>query len=158
MIAPEPPKCSPQTSSASCCQPQPDPPAAEEVTAASDSCCGPQAGRRQLPGYRLEPFVCAWLETSLGPVPQVSSQLSWRDRRGRWAMRWGFGRDRYQLTPGLYAVGHPDAQAPVLVSANYKLSFDCLRTALAGRSAWLLVIDTKGINVWCAAGKGTFGT
>ena len=25
-------------------------------------------------------------------------------------------------------------------------------------NAWILVIDTKGINVWCAAGKGTFGT
>jgi hypothetical protein len=24
--------------------------------------------------------------------------------------------------------------------------------------AWILVLDTKGINVWCAAGKGTFGT
>jgi acetyl-CoA decarbonylase/synthase complex subunit gamma len=23
---------------------------------------------------------------------------------------------------------------------------------------WILVLDTKGINVWCAAGKGTFGT
>jgi acetyl-CoA decarbonylase/synthase complex subunit gamma len=25
-------------------------------------------------------------------------------------------------------------------------------------NAWILVLDTKGINVWCAAGKGTFGT
>jgi acetyl-CoA decarbonylase/synthase complex subunit gamma len=24
--------------------------------------------------------------------------------------------------------------------------------------AWILVLDTRGINVWCAAGKGTFGT
>jgi acetyl-CoA decarbonylase/synthase complex subunit gamma len=23
---------------------------------------------------------------------------------------------------------------------------------------WILVLDTKGINVWCSAGKGTFGT
>jgi acetyl-CoA decarbonylase/synthase complex subunit gamma len=38
------------------------------------------------------------------------------------------------------------------------MSFDCLRQALAGRSAWILALDTKGINVWCAAGKGTFGT
>jgi acetyl-CoA decarbonylase/synthase complex subunit gamma len=33
-----------------------------------------------------------------------------------------------------------------------------VRSALAGRSAWLLVLETYGINVWCAAGKGTFGT
>jgi CO dehydrogenase/acetyl-CoA synthase delta subunit len=44
------------------------------------------------------------------------------------------------------------------VSANYKLSFDILRRALTGHHAWVLVLDTKGINVWCAAGKGTFGT
>jgi hypothetical protein len=25
-------------------------------------------------------------------------------------------------------------------------------------NAWVLVLDTKSINVWCAAGKGTFGT
>ncbi len=46
----------------------------------------------------------------------------------------------------------------VLVSANYKMSFDRLRQALSGLDLWILVIDTKGINVWCAAGKGTFGT
>jgi len=38
------------------------------------------------------------------------------------------------------------------------LSFDILRRALHGINAWILVLDTKGINVWCAAGKGTFGT
>jgi hypothetical protein len=44
----------------------------------------------------------------------------------------------------------------VLVTANYKLTFDRLRSSLKGLDAWLLVIDTLGINVWCAAGKGTF--
>ena len=33
-----------------------------------------------------------------------------------------------------------------------------MRNSLPGRNAWILVLDTKGINVWCAAGKGTFGT
>jgi hypothetical protein len=46
----------------------------------------------------------------------------------------------------------------MMVSANYRLSFNHLRGALAGRKAWILVLDTKGINVWCAAGKGTFCT
>jgi hypothetical protein len=64
----------------------------------------------------------------------------------------------YIIEPGLYALGSPDDQAPVLVTGNYKMSFDRLREALPGRHAWLLVLDTKGINVWCAAGKGTFGT
>ncbi len=38
------------------------------------------------------------------------------------------------------------------------MSFDQLRSALGGIDGWILVLDTKGINVWCAAGKGTFGT
>lgn len=64
----------------------------------------------------------------------------------------------YTVLPGLYALGQPDENSPVCVTANYKMSFDRLREALPGRSAWLLVLDTNGINVWCAAGKGTFGT
>jgi acetyl-CoA decarbonylase/synthase complex subunit gamma len=44
------------------------------------------------------------------------------------------------------------------VTANYKLSFDVLRKNLTGENGWILVLDTKGVNVWCAAGKGTFGT
>jgi acetyl-CoA decarbonylase/synthase complex subunit gamma len=64
----------------------------------------------------------------------------------------------YKVDPGLYALGTPDDKSLVFVSANYKMSFDRLRHALAGRSAWILVLDTQGINVWCAAGKGTFGT
>jgi hypothetical protein len=38
------------------------------------------------------------------------------------------------------------------------MSFDILRRAITGLDAWILVLDTRGINVWCAAGKGTFGT
>lgn len=64
----------------------------------------------------------------------------------------------YLVPPGLYAVGAPSADNPVVVTANYKMSFDIVRSALAGRDVWLLVLETFGINVWCAAGKGTFGT
>jgi hypothetical protein len=67
-------------------------------------------------------------------------------------------RNRYRVSPGLYAIGSPDKKSPVLVTANYKLSFDSLRFSLDGLDAWLLVADTRGINVWCAAGKGTFST
>jgi acetyl-CoA decarbonylase/synthase complex subunit gamma len=64
----------------------------------------------------------------------------------------------YSVAPGIYALGNPDDNSPVLVTANYKMSFDYLREALPGRDVWIIVLDTKGINVWCAAGKGTFGT
>ena len=94
----------------------------------------------------------------LHDVPQVSTQLSWRDHLGTLRARLGFFRNTYALSPGLYAVGTPDDNAPVLVTANYKLTFDALRQELEGRAVWLLVLDTRGINVWCAAGKDLFST
>jgi hypothetical protein len=105
-----------------------------------------------------QPFVTGSIETPVGPVPQVSSALTWQDHWGTVRARWGVGRMNYTVEPGLYALGNPDNQSPVLVAANYKMSFDRLREAIPGRNAWLLVLDTDGINVWCAAGKGTFGT
>lgn len=62
------------------------------------------------------------------------------------------------VDPGLYALGSPNDKSPVLVTANYKLSFDALRSSLRDRDVWILVLDTDGVNVWCAAGKGTFST
>jgi acetyl-CoA decarbonylase/synthase complex subunit gamma len=64
----------------------------------------------------------------------------------------------YTVPAGLYAVGQPGTKSPILVTANYKLTFDHLRRELARRDLWLLALETFGINVWCAAGKGTFGT
>ncbi|MBW1712647.1 MAG: acetyl-CoA synthase subunit gamma [Deltaproteobacteria bacterium] len=95
--------------------------------------------------------------TPAGERPRVSSDLSWADRWGAIKARWGVGRMSYTVEPGLYALNRPDPGSPVLVTANYKMSFDQLRRSLPGRDAWILVLDTKGINVWCAAGKGTFG-
>jgi acetyl-CoA decarbonylase/synthase complex subunit gamma len=84
--------------------------------------------------------------------------MTWRDRVGAVRVRCGIRRMHYRVRPGLYAVGRPGPDAPVLVSSNYTLSFDHLRRSLAGRDAWILVLDTHGINVWCAAGKGHFST
>jgi len=105
-----------------------------------------------------QPFVVGSVPTPAGEVPQVSSSLRPTDYWGMFKVRWRIGRMRYKIEPGLYALGRPDDCSPVLVTANYKMSFDRLREALPGRNAWILVLDTKGINVWCAAGKGTFGT
>ena len=91
------------------------------------------------------------------PVKTVSTTLSTKDILGAWKVRWGIGRMDYTVDPGLYAVGKPDNDSPVFVSANYKLTFDVLRKNLGGLNCWLLILDTKGVNVWCAAGEGTFG-
>lgn len=82
--------------------------------------------------------------------------LSLKDKWQTLGTRLGFIRNKYAVAPGLYCVGTPDRDSPVLVTANYKLSFDSLRRELAGIAAWVLVLDTRGINVWCAAGKELF--
>ena len=107
---------------------------------------------------RIPGWVSGMVRTPVGVAPLVKTTLSRSDVIGSWKARWGIGRMNYRVTPGLYGVGAPEEDSPVLVSANYKMSFDRLRRALAGIDAWILVLDTKGINVWCAAGKGTFGT
>jgi hypothetical protein len=98
------------------------------------------------------------MQTPAGAVPRVHSRLDRDDRMGTVLARLGIGRDTYSIAPGLYGVGSPDAGSPVMVTANYKLTVDSLRGSLAGIDAWILVLDTKSINVWCAAGKGTFST
>jgi hypothetical protein len=89
---------------------------------------------------------------------RVRSEWTAEDRRGAIRCRLGTFRMRWRVEPGLYALGRPDADAPVLVTANYRLGFDMLRRDLGGIACWILVLDTNGINVWCAAGAGTFGT
>jgi acetyl-CoA decarbonylase/synthase complex subunit gamma len=103
-------------------------------------------------------FVSGSILTSAGHLPQVTSVLRWHDHWGTIKARLGVLRMNYSVAPGLYALGNPHDNSPVLVTANYKMSFDRLREALLGRNVWILVLDTIGINVWCAAGKGTFGT
>jgi acetyl-CoA decarbonylase/synthase complex subunit gamma len=103
-------------------------------------------------------YITNQIETPTGSVAQVSTVWTKKDLLSTIKVRWSIGRMNYNVTPGLYAVGNPNADSDVYVSCNFKLSFDHLRRALHGLSAWILVLDTKGINVWCAAGKGTFGT
>ena len=91
-------------------------------------------------------------------IPVVSTTLIPIDILGNLKVRFGIGRDNYKIDPGIYAVGKPDNTSPVLVSANYRLTFNTLRKNLSGMNCWLLILNTRGINVWCAAGKGTFGT
>ena len=62
-----------------------------------------------------------------------------------------------KFTPGLYKIGQPDESSPVLVTGNYELTVRRLVQALDGSlDAWILIADSNGINVWCAAGGGFF--
>lgn len=116
-----------------------------------------EAGEITIPSVK-QSFTCGAQETVIGRIPIVAGELTARDQRGSFLARWNIGRMHFTVEPGLYALGNPNQESPVLVTANYKMSFDVLRSSLPDRNLWILVLDTKGINVWCAAGKGTFGT
>lgn len=91
-------------------------------------------------------------------VTRVTGKLSFGDKIGALQVRSGIHRNSYSVSPGLYAIGKPDSRSDVFVTSNYKLTFDIVRNKMEGMDAYILVLDTKGVNVWCAAGKGTFGT
>jgi len=103
-------------------------------------------------------YITGSLATNAGTVPRISTAWSVNDILNTIRVRWAIGRMNYKVEPGLYAVGNPDNDSEVFVTGNFKLSFDHVRKALSGMNAWLLILNTKVINVWCAAGKGTFGT
>ncbi len=125
-------------------------------------CCGPKQGPGsnlfEKPGYRISSYVEDFITTPIGPVPRIKTRLDRRDLLGSFGVRVGFRRNDYKVAPGLYALGRPDPDSIVLVTANYKLSFDTLRKEMTGLNAWLLVLDTRGVNVWCAAGKKNFSS
>jgi hypothetical protein len=124
----------------------------------ADECGCQNAKSKTISDLKNKRYILDEIQTPAGMIPRISSQLNIQDYLGAFRVRWGIRRDRYRVAPGLYAVGTPNEYSDVLVTANYKLTFDIVRKNLNGLNAWLLVLDTKGVNVWCSAGKGTFGT
>ena len=108
-------------------------------------CCGSGVAREAAPS--IPPYAGA-----------TTSQITFENRWDHFLARVGWRRYGHVVAPGLYRIGLPSKESPVFVTANYTLSFDALRSSLDGVNAYILVLDTKGVNVWCAAGKGTFGT
>ncbi len=91
-------------------------------------------------------------------IKPTTSTLTFKDHRDRFLARSGINRMGHRVEPGLYSLGKTRVDSPVFVTANYTLSFNALRSTLEGIDCYIMVLDTQGINVWCAAGKGTFGT
>ena len=108
-------------------------------------CCG-TSGPSKTGMVATEAYLDGRTDTPAGPVPRVKTNLTPRDIWGRWRMRWGIGRHRYRIEPGLYATGTPGSASPVLVTANYKMTFDALRKELEGLDAWILVLETDGVS------------
>lgn len=57
---------------------------------------------------------------------------------------------------GLITTGRPDKNSPVFLTCNYRLTVSRVQKALRGLDAYLLVANSRGINVWCAATGGLF--
>jgi hypothetical protein len=112
--------------------------------------------------FRADPVesacTCTGSATTDREIRATDSTITFANHLDHFLARWSVKRMGHRVEPGLYRLGSPNPESPVMASANYTLSFDALRSALAGYDAFILVLDTKGINVWCAAGKGTFGT
>ncbi len=62
----------------------------------------------------------------------------------------------YPSPLGLVRVGRPGPASPVLVSGNYALTVQRLLRTLRGHHCHLLIANSRGSNVWCAAGMNEF--
>jgi hypothetical protein len=124
----------------------------DEMAGSECSSCGP-VSRTSVP-----PCTCPTCGEQPKEDTAATSVLTFSDHFDHFLARVGVNRMGHIVPPGLYRLGDTTPDSPVFVSANYTLSFDALRTSLAGVNGYILVLDTKGVNVWCAAGKGTFGT
>jgi len=65
--------------------------------------------------------------------------------------------DHIPIEPGIYQSGQPDERSPVIATANYLYTYIRVMRALKGVDAWVLCVDSRGINVWCAARGDDFG-
>lgn len=60
----------------------------------------------------------------------------------------------FRCRTGCLRIGNPGPDAPVLLTCNYRLTVERVKAALDGVSAFLLVANSRGVNVWCAATGG----
>jgi ferredoxin len=69
----------------------------------------------------------------------------------------------FRMTPfpcktGIIKIGNPDRNSSVLVTCNFHLTVERVKRALQGMNCYLLVANSHGINVWCAATGGHFNS
>ncbi len=57
---------------------------------------------------------------------------------------------------GLIKIGSPDRNSPVFLTGNYHLTVQRVKRSLSGMDTYLLVANSRGINVWCGAAGGHF--
>jgi NAD-dependent dihydropyrimidine dehydrogenase PreA subunit len=60
----------------------------------------------------------------------------------------------FPCSTGLVEIGNPGRNSPVLLTGNFRLTVERVRRVLEGIDAYLLVANSRGVNVWCAATGG----
>jgi len=94
------------------------------------------------------------------PPPPVLSDHIVRGIKGRIRNIFCILRSGSSLIPieaGLYTYGNPTNQSPVLITANYQRTVSIVSEAIKNQDVYLLVADSLGENVWCAARGDKFG-
>lgn len=63
-----------------------------------------------------------------------------------------------QVQPGLYEINSPDADAPMMVTTNFSITYFSVANEVesSGWPAWLLVADAEGMSVLTAWAAGNF--
>ena len=65
--------------------------------------------------------------------------------------------DPVSIEPGIYQSGNPNSKSPILITSNYDYTYIRLMKKIQKIDAWVLCIDSNGINVWCGARGDNFG-
>ena len=62
------------------------------------------------------------------------------------------------VTEGIYEIGGPDENSPVLVTTNFSLTYFIVSGEIEGSRvpSWLLILDTEGLSVMTAWAAGKF--
>lgn len=96
-------------------------------------------------------------EIPLPEIPQLRHRTTlWTLAKDLWSLVMRNVPPYPSVKPGIYAIGRPDADAPVLVTGNYDLTVRRLLRDTQGLNVYLLIVNSAGINVWCASGGGYF--
>lgn len=104
--------------------------------------------RRHAPSYSAVD-----IQDTIAPLPMEFTPMDY----AKALLCWIFLFMRlFVIKPGLYHIGERDDKAPLFVTGNYYLTVFLLARRIRNKKVRLLIVDTKGINVWCAAGKGQF--
>lgn len=96
-------------------------------------------------------------EMMLPEIPQLRHRVTpWTLAKDLWCLFMRNIPPYPSVKPGLYAIGQPGGDAPVLITGNYDLTVRHLLRDTQGLDVYLLVVNSAGINVWCASGGGYF--